>query len=256
MMKNEMTKIRERLQEEAETFIDDYCRQNQIQRFWQAPVIKYADAYHPEIRRLRSTVMENHYLPEEILSEPTVILIYYFPFNPDVGKSNIGNELASECWAKSYKETHYLSTGLNNHLAGIVNEIGYRAAVPQNIGPFNDEVLKSRWSHRHIAKAAGFGTFGINRMLMTENGCCGRYYSIVTDLPIEADVPIEEEWCLYKREGTCGVCIQHCYSGALTEERFDRHKCYEITLKNAVVYDGATACGKCVVGLPCSFKKP
>jgi len=254
-MRNEKTKIREKLQTEAETFIDDYCRQNQIRKIWQAPVIKYADAYHPEIRRLKSIVMENHYLPEDILSEPTVILSYYLPFIPDVGESNIENEPASECWAKAYKKTYKLANELNEHLESIINEMGYRAAAPKNAGSLSDEILKSRWSHRHIAKVAGLGTFGMNRMLITENGCCGRYYSIVTDLPIDADIPIEEEFCLYKRNGTCGVCVKHCYSGALTKDRFDRYKCHETTLKNAAIY-GVTVCGKCVVGLPCSFKKP
>ncbi len=247
---------REIIQTETENFIEDYCRRHDISRIWQAPMIRYADAFHPEIRALQTIVMENHHMPEDFLSSPTLILSYYLPFIPDIAKSNLGDGLASECWAKAYQETYKLSNELNERLVQVIADAGYRAAVPADAGSFSEDVLKSRWSHRHIAKAAGLGTFGINRMLITENGCCGRYYTIVTDLPFEADEPLEEENCLYKSKGKCNVCVKHCFSGALTPEKFDRHKCYETTLQNAAVYDGSTVCGKCVVGLPCSFKKP
>ncbi|MDV0444491.1 hypothetical protein MmiAt1_00170 [Methanimicrococcus sp. At1] len=248
--------MKEIIQEEAEKFIENYCRRNGISNIWQTPMIRYADAFHPEIRNLKTIVMENHYMPEDFLEKPTVILTYYLPFIPEVAASNLGDGFASECWAKAYQETYKLSNELNDHLVRIISDTGYRAAVPANASSFSDDVLKSRWSHRHIAKAAGHGTFGINQMLITENGCCGRYYSIITDLPIEADSQPEEEYCLYKRKGSCGICVKHCFSGALTAEKFDRYKCHETTLKNAAIYNGSTICGKYVVGLPCSFKKP
>lgn len=251
--------IKETIQKEAEFFIGDYCTRTDFPKIWQKPMIRYADAFHPEIRNLKKIVMEDHYMPEELLEKPTVILSYFLPFIKEVGDSNKtdkAGELASECWAKAYQESYKLSDELNEHLIEVIHSFGFRAAFPKNAGTFSEDILKSRWSHRHIAKAAGLGTFGINQMLITENGCCGRYYSIVTDMPIEADGPIEEENCLYKRKGTCGVCVKHCYSGALTAAGFDRFKCYSITLKNAEIYNGSAICGKCVVGLPCSFKKP
>ena len=45
---------------------------------------------------------------------------------------------------------------------------------------------------------------------------CGRYFTIVTNLPVEADKPLKEENCLYKRGKSCGVCVKHCPSGALS----------------------------------------
>lgn len=248
--------IKETIQTEAEKFIEAHCCRHGLSSLWRTPMIRYADAFHPDIRNLKNVVMESHYMPEDCLSEPTVILSYYLPFIPDVAKSNIGDGLASECWAKAYRETVKLSNELNGRFIQVISDLGYRAAVPTHAGSVRDDVLKSRWSHRHVAKAAGLGTFGINHMLITENGCCGRYYSVITDLPVKADKPLEEEFCSRKRKGNCGVCIEHCYSGALTEKGFDRFKCHETTLQNAAVYDGLTICGKCVVGLPCSFKKP
>ena len=59
--------------------------------------------------------------------------------------------------------------------------------------------------------------------------------------------------------------MKKCPSGALTPEGFDRHKCYEICMKNAAVYTefgnsyaldekvGSEVCGKCIAGMPCAF---
>ena len=68
-------------------------------------------------------------------------------------------------------------------------------------------------------------------MLITKTGCCGRYSTIVTNLDVQADSPLEEEYCLYKKNGTCGVCVQHCPSGALTFDGFNRYKCYDVCKK-------------------------
>ena len=76
---------------------------------------------------------------------------------------------------------------------------------------------------------------------------------------------------MYKRGKSCGVCVKHCPSGALSLEKFDRFKCYETCHTNFNRYEnlygnkkyekgkprgGSEVCGKCVVNLPCSFKRP
>lgn len=42
---------------------------------------------------------------------------------------------------------------------------------------------------------------------------------------------------------------------ALTADGFDRQKCYQMTCRNLEAY-GADCCGKCDVGLPCSYRDP
>ena len=128
----------------------------------------------------------------------------------------------------------------------------------------------SNWSQRHFAKAAGLGTFGINNMLITKSGCCGRYSTIVTNLDVEPDQPLTEDDCIYKKSSRCGACISRCPSGALTDKGYDREKCYKVLKKNAELYtkfggsssdetgnpsnsSGSEVCGKCVSNVPCSF---
>ena len=160
---------------------------------------------------------------------------------------------------------------LNNYLIDELKKMGYEAGVSKEATTFDRERLISNWSQRHIAKLAGLGTFGINNMLITKKGCCGRYSTVITNLDIEPDKPLDDDYCLYKSKGGCGVCVKHCPSGALTVAGYDRKKCFQVCLKNAERYkdfgssyadktgkhansDGSEVCGKCVVNVPCAFK--
>lgn len=223
---------------------------------WGTPIVRYADAQGAPVRRLREVVVPGHYMPEDFLPAPTVILSYYLPLRREIGKSNIAGDMASAQWAGAYLATNALAARVGSALAGRIRALGHRAAVPENIGIISDTVLMSRWSQRHIAWAAGHGTFGLNNLLISDAGCCGRYYSLVTDLPIAPDAPLQAERCLYKRDGTCGVCARRCVAGALTPDGFDRAACYAACLKNDAIHPGADVCGKCAVGLPCAHACP
>lgn len=48
--------------------------------------------------------------------------------------------------------------------------IEYNVDVLPEVSTFDQNILKSNWSHRHFAKIAGIGTFGINNMLISKNG--------------------------------------------------------------------------------------
>lgn len=76
---------------------------------------------------------------------------------------------------------------------------------------------------------------------------------MVTDLPVVPDNIVKEERCLYKSEGICGICAERCVNSALTTTGFDRKKCYEMCEENFSIHN-SDVCGKCVVGLPCSFR--
>ena len=62
------------------------------------------------------------------------------------------------------------------------------------------------------------------------------------------------ELCLFRQRGACGRCFARCPSGALSPEGFDRSRCFGVCLENAAVYPGCDVCGKCVTGVPCSFR--
>lgn len=51
-------------------------------------------------------------------------------------------------------------------------------------------------------------------MLITKKGCCGRVGSVVTDIELMPTPRIDEEYCLYKNNGTCKKCIEKCVNSA------------------------------------------
>ena len=138
----------------------------------------------------------------------------------------------------------------------IRQELGYNAAVPVDAGMISMEEPRSRWSQRHVAYLAGHGSFGKNNMLISDKGSVGRYFSVVTALNVTPDVPVLQERCLWKQDGSCGLCMSRCHAGALTEAGFDRFRCLEQCLVNMKRYPGADVCGKCTVELPCSYQIP
>lgn len=243
------------IENQIDSFIDAYCAERGRERLWRRPLARCADASEGAFHQLRQLVVPDHFLPGDFLEQPTTVVSYFLPFLSALAKENIPEKMAAPSWADAYLVTNAMAEDINRHLVEWVQGLGYRAARPQNIG-YRTDILMSRWSQRHVAWLAGHGSFGINNMLIGEEGCCGRYFSIVTDLPAKHDKPSSAELCLYKAKGVCKVCVQHCWSGALTEGGFDRHKCYGVCGQNDAIYPGAHVCGKCVVGLPCSFKRP
>lgn len=235
-----------------ETTIRDFVW-NERSHMWREPLIGYADANGKMMSELKNIVSKDHLMPADILSGAETVISYFIPFTKDIANSNISPGSPSAEWIDSYSKTNEMAAGLNDHLASKISEMGFRAAVPKGIG-MNDE-LKSIWSQRHIARSAGLGSFGINNMLISEAGCCGRYFSVVTDIPIVPN-EVKGEYCLYKLNGSCGVCIKRCSPMALSHDGFDRRMCLDHMNSIAVANADADICGKCVTGLPCSFRRP
>ena len=213
------------------------------------PLVGFADVSSPKIRGLKESVAKDHLLPEDVLPEATIILSYFLPFTREAGDCNKEGDFPSQRWADLYNATNALIAEINDALVSRLQEAGIAAAVPA--GGFDTELLMSRWSQRHIAEAAGLGTFGLNNMLITRVGSMGRYGSVVTALKESADLPETTERCLAKAGGKCRVCIERCPTGALTEDGFDRKACYVIC-KKAEEELGADVCGKCAVAVPCA----
>ncbi|MCE5222125.1 MAG: hypothetical protein LLF98_13005 [Clostridium sp.] len=88
---------------------------------------------------------------------------------------------------------------LNEYIISELRNIRYHAGVSPEASIFDQKILKSNWSHHHFANVANLGTFGINNMIITRIGSYGRYSSIVTNLDIKPDSPLEDEYCLYKK---------------------------------------------------------
>lgn len=226
---------------------------------WQEPLIGFADATDERFLSLRDTVSPSHAMPKDFLDDARTVIAYFIPFTEDIIKSNSAGTEASKEWVIAYIETNKLIFELNTYLREQLCVMGYNSTVIPATHNFNTQTLISDWSHRHIAYIAGIGSFGINNMLITEKGCCGRLGSIVMNVAIESSKPLEKENCLYKHGGRCKKCVNSCVNEALTIEAFDRHRCYTKCLENAKMYNElglGDVCGKCLVNMPCSRTNP
>ena len=256
MMVDDSEKIKKELCRAVVTFALMHKQNHHLTTNWKEPIIGFADASHPYIRNLRTLISPTHYMPEEFLPDCTVILSCFLPFANEIGNSNVEGDVPSTIWTNAYNETNQMFTEMSKHLSHIISQWGYSAVIPASIGVIDAEHIYSNWSQRHIAYAAGIGTFGINNMLITNAGTCGRFFSLITNLPVISDMPLKEERCLYKRNGTCGLCVKQCPIHAISPAKpFDRRSCSE-RLNGFKQHLGAGACGKCVVGLPCTFCNP
>lgn len=254
-------------------FVAEYQNKPDIHTVWGEPVVGFADGAHPYILSLKTIVGTSHSLPRDVLEDASIVIAYFIPLTKELADTNKaeGNTASPE-WARAYEETNAMIGELNQYLIEQLQKKGIRAALSPESFTFDQKRLKSNWSHRHFAYAAGLGTFGVNNMLITRKGCCGRFGTIVTNMNTEPDSPMEEVQCLYRKDGTCGVCVKHCPSGALTLEGYDRQKCYQVCRHNAEIYTqfgssytnetgnapnsvGSEVCGKCVVNIPCAFIK-
>ena len=235
----------------------EYCYDRKVPIIWKRPIVRFADARNPGFSLLKKTVGPEHHMPQDYLPEAKNVLSWFLPFLPEVGRNNLDGELSSSQWANAYLVTNEMAGWVNERLVTFIRvEMGCAAAVPVDAGMISVENPRSRWSQRHVAYLAGHGTFGLNNMLISDAGSVGRYFSVVTAMEVQPDCPIQEERCLWKRDGSCGLCAARCKAGALSAAGFDRFRCLSRCLENMSRYPGADVCGKCTVELPCSYGIP
>ena len=129
--------------------------------------------------------------------------------------------------------------------------------------------IYSNWSERHIAYAAGQGTFSLSDGFITEKGIAHRCGSVVTDLVLPASPRTAEgpySNCLFYVGVNCRSCIERCPVGAITEEGHDKIKCRQhlldmgysaAKLKEGYDNDKSVAgCGLCQTKVPCESRNP
>ena len=249
------------IESEIREYVRKYEKRPNVHSSWKDPIIAYASADDPLFFKLRDVATPTHALPQDFIEDAKTVITYFLPFEEYIVRSNIDGRGSSVEWGRSYVETNSLIGELNANIQGILEVNGYSSTLIPATHNFSEKTLMSDWSQRHVAYIAGLGKFGLNRMLITKKGCCGRIGSIVTNLKVEPTERRKGESCLYKENGSCGACAKRCVNDALfeDEDKFDRHRCYEMCLYNVERLQdiGYTdVCGKCLVGIPCSFEDP
>ena len=147
-----------------------------------------------------------------------------------------------------YRQANNLLDKIAFILTEEIIERGYKA-LPVPASQIVDwEKQRGHISHRMLGEAAGLGWRGKNNLLVNEEyGSQFRLVSVLTNLPLKVDKPVEFG-C-----GDCTKCIDACPVGALgqTPADYDFDKCFGLlTTFSKQRGIGAHICGICVKVCP------
>lgn len=143
-----------------------------------------------------------------------------------------------------YRQANYQLDRMAFLVAGCIQEEGHEALAVPASQVVKREPLCGMVSHRMLGWAAGLGHIGRSGLLVhPKYGAQMRYVSVLTDMPLEPDTPLETD-C-----GECTACLAPCPASAIhdTAAEFDLKACYaklsEFTRLQLV---GQHVCGVCV----------
>jgi ferredoxin len=180
------------------------CPENQYaeigSRFFDDPVIRFADAADPLFNEYKTLIGAFHNTPKEAYEltfgantfKSGSVISIMLPTAAAIRESNRKQtEWASKEWAIARAYNDDLYAAVAGYTINLLTESGYHGVYPLNANGYkvisDGEHFASTWSERHIAYAAGHGTFGLNDGFITEKGIAVKFVSVVTDLQVEAD---------------------------------------------------------------------
>jgi len=250
------------------------------------PLVQFADSADPIFTEYKRIIDPTHLTPREALAQANdkspqdmpahlSVISWILPITDKTRNSNRKEMLVpSRLWSHTRWYGEKFNDALREHVVEVLTEMGYLAVAPmlQSYFKIVHENTKgpeffSNWSERHIAYAAGLGTFSLSDGFITERGIAHRCGSVVTDLvlppsPRTADSPYSN--CLFYANNTCNKCIARCPTNAISEKGHDKNKCDEYLesigySSNMEGYDdnvSVAGCGLCQTKVPCEFKNP
>lgn len=223
--------------------------------FYREPLVGYSSPSDPrylDISRLTGWPCLH---PLEMMADTGTVVSFFIPFSKKVVEANRRSEQVAETWAASYLHSNQLILQLEKELIALLKPMNIKAAgVPERYD-YDPTTIQSAWPHKSAAAIAGLGSFGLNRMLITQRGCAGKLGTLFISEEIPPSPPFNGELCLFLKKGRCGHCLKSCPQQALSERHFDRFKCNERLLRVAESFRHlgfCDICGKCNVG-PCAI---
>ena len=243
--------------------------QNDI-RYYDEPLIGFADASNPLFGDFKQIhiVGPMFKTPTEWLPDATTVISFFMPSSTEISESNHPAGVASEEWIHARFKGDSFLNDVRRFIVLELKTAGALAIAPHIHPNFQADfsIYTSNWSERHVAYAAGLGTFSLNKGLITKKGMAGRFGSVVTNLPLEPTPnPYKEHFenCPHAREGKCGACIKRCPAGAITEKGKNKYLCHQYLFMTNPRKDLAdiygypySACGKCQTNVPCEKRIP
>jgi hypothetical protein len=230
------------------------------------PLVQFADGDDPIFMEFKNIIDPVHLTPREALARtfnrspedipaPISVISWISPITSKGRESNYQSKhTSSQIWLDAQKRKKKTIFAMADHMVNFITEMGYLAVSPLRqpyFKPNNDNAkIHSNWSERHIAYAAGLGTFGRSDLFISEFGVAHACGSVVTDLVLPTSPRTATDVyanCIAHVTGKCRGCIDRCPNDAITENGHDHQKCRPHT---------ASCNGLCQTRVPCEFQNP
>jgi epoxyqueuosine reductase len=280
-----------------EKLIRDYIAESPNNRFlqfpedtiWDEPLIGYANGDDPLFGEFKKIIGDYHVTPREALNmyiDSTArgnkeklsnisVISFVLPATLKTRESNRKEKIiCSQRWNHTRFEGQETVARLTRHVVTFLEDMGYIGVAPEQAKWWDIKMMpdgmSSRWSQRHIAYAAGLGTFSLNDGFITPKGIAVRIGSIVCDLDLPSSPRRYANHyanCLYHSKGTCMKCVKRCPAGAISAQGHDKTKCgtYLNQMRDIAQSQGRLegyigkaylGCGFCQTAVPCEAAIP
>jgi epoxyqueuosine reductase len=252
------------LKGELAGFVAARPQRSAVRPIWREPLLVTATA-DDRFLALRDMVAHDHMLPGDLLSNAKSVVVFFVPFIPGLAKENAPGKIPSRSWGEAYVSTNSLIEAACAYLISLLEAKGFACEATPATHNFDEQRLISRWSHKHLAHICGLGRFGRHYQLITPKGACGRLGSFVTSAELGDNPLVHQgvELCLHKQGKECLACVKACPMNALTEDSFDRQRCWDRLnfIRNKMelyrnLPESTHVCAKCQVDMPCSHTAP
>jgi len=228
------------------------------------PVFGYASADDPIFEEAKKPgVIGAHFMaPTEWLSGAKTVISVFLPFTEQVRLANRQNmDWPADEWLHARIEGQALQNKICRFAEDLFKKNNFSALAPMIDSRFtsaspltkdktSQDYYTSNWSERHAAYAAGLGTFGLSKGLISRKGVAGRYISVITNAvfaPDERPYTGIYDYCIQ-----CGACIRNCPASAISAEKGKNHYlCSEFLESTRAKYAPRYGCGKCQIKVPC-----
>ncbi len=251
---------------------------------FEKPLVGFVRGDDPIFDQFKEIIGPHHFTPWEIMKwqaenngvtppdpKDLSVVSFVMPITRNTKNDNaLQTDWPAERWAQTRLLGEIFSQRIVREIVADLMERGILAISPDVTPMFNKKRYPkvgwaSPWSHRHIAYAAGLGTFGMQDFLITEKGCAHRLGSFVVNVQLAPNRTRPDDihaYCLHYQGRKCLQCAMRCPVDAITAEHaHDKEACYQKVARslkycNKNYHLFIYGCGLCATGVPCESGIP
>ncbi|MBR2483483.1 MAG: epoxyqueuosine reductase [Oscillospiraceae bacterium] len=247
-------------------------------KMYDDPIFGFAaadDTLFTETFKREGVIHPTYMAPAEWLGGCKTVISFFLPFTAAVRESNRGKTdepyapgislKCSAAWLHARIEGQAFMDKVTDYIQQLLEGENFESVCPTTSGKLRMITpYISTWSERHAAYAAGLGTFGLSKGLITEKGMAGRFGSVITNAEFQLTPrPYDDPFAYCTM---CGICMIKCPAHAIDKEKGcalgkDQNVCGACLQESHLPPHGPNQrvrydCGKCQVGTPCESGIP